>query len=143
MKETLWKSILAAISAGALAIFGGWDMTLKALAILMGLDIVSGVIRGFVQQQLSSKVSFRGIGKKFCIALVVALAVQVDMLAGTDGLMRNAIVIFYCASEGLSIVENVVAAGLPVPDILRDALAQLNEEKVSSDAVSGEHADSH
>jgi phage-related holin len=37
--------------------------------------------------------------------------------------------VFYCASEALSILENAVAAGLPIPDFLRDALQQLNKKK--------------
>jgi phage-related holin len=37
--------------------------------------------------------------------------------------------VFYCASEALSILENAVAAGLPVPEFLRDALQRLNEKK--------------
>ena len=44
--------------------------------------------------------------------------------------MRDAAVIFYCVSEGLSIVENVVGAGLPVPQAIKDALAQLSENKI-------------
>jgi len=35
----------------------------------------------------------------------------------------------YCANEGLSVLENSVAAGLPVPDIVRDALKQISGAK--------------
>lgn len=130
MKELTWKTILAALSAGACTILGAWNAAMTTLVILIALDIASGWSRAFVQQQLSSKESFRGTFKKVLIFVAVALAAQADSLMGTD-IMRNAVVVFYCASEGLSVIENVVAAGMPVPDFLRDALAQLNERKVT------------
>jgi phage-related holin len=44
-------------------------------------------------------------------------------------LIKSAVVIFYCATEGLSVLENLAAVGLPVPSVLRDALKQLNRKK--------------
>ena len=36
---------------------------------------------------------------------------------------------FYASNEGLSLLENATRIGLPVPDKLRDALAQLHGQK--------------
>ena len=36
---------------------------------------------------------------------------------------------FYLANEGLSCLENAAVIGLPVPDKLKEMLAQLKEEK--------------
>lgn len=132
MNELSWKVILAAISAGVLSIFGGWDMALRVLITLMVVDVVSGFVRAFVQGKLSSKESFRGMAKKFLILVIVALAVQADLLAGAAGVMRGATIAFYCGSESISIVENVVAAGVPVPEGLRNGLAQLNQGKADT-----------
>lgn len=129
MRELSWKAILAVLSAGLCTLLGAWNAAMTTLVTLIALDIVSGWSRAFVQQQLSSKESLRGTFKKVLIFVAVALAAQADNLAGTDGVVRNAVVIFYCASEGLSVIENVVAAGMPVPNFLREALAQLNERK--------------
>lgn len=125
----IWKVILTAVAWAGIQLFGGWSQAMTALVILVVLDVITGFIRAFVQQGLSSKESFRGMTKKLLIFVLVAVAVQVDMLAGTNGIMRNVVVIFYCVSEGLSVLENCVASGLPVPDILRQALKQLNEKK--------------
>jgi toxin secretion/phage lysis holin len=141
MREMSWKAILAVLSAGLCTILGAWNAAMTTLVILIALDIVSGWSRAFVQQQLSSKESLRGTFKKVLIFVAVALAAQADNLAGTDGVVRNAVVIFYCASEGLSVVENVVAAGMPVPDFLREALVQLNEKKASPRAQEIAHAE--
>ena len=125
---------LAGVLAAILSIFGGWSAAMTTLVVLIGLDIISGFIRAYVQQTLSSKESYRGIGRKLLIMIAVALAAQLDNLMGEASLLRDTVVVFYCASEGLSIVENLVAAGLPVPDQLKAALAQLNGNKFEDGA---------
>ena len=134
MRENAVTAVLAGILAVIFAIFGGWTAAMTTLVILIGLDIASGFTRGYVQRVLSSKESYRGIGKKLLILIAVALAAQLDNLVGDANLLRDAVVVFYCASEGLSIVENLVAAGLPVPEQLKAALVQLNGKKFEDGA---------
>lgn len=129
MKENMVAAVLAGCLAAILSIIGGWSGAMTTLVILMGLDIASGFTRAYVQRVLSSKESWKGVSKKLLIFIAVALAAQLDNLVGDASLLRDAVVVFYCASEGLSVVENLVAAGLPVPDQLKAALAQLNGKK--------------
>ncbi len=131
MKAFSWKAIGAAIIGIACQVWGAWDQLMTALVILMALDVVTGFLRAFIQQQLSSKESFRGMAKKVLIFVLLAVAVQVDTLTGLNGTTRHLVAVFYCASEGLSILENSVAAGMPAPEFLRQALKQLNEGKFS------------
>ena len=100
------------------------------LLIIMGLDIVTGICRAALQQQLSSAVSWqRGI-KKFLILVMVVLAAQLDRVMGGDGhLLRDAMIIYYVVTEGLSILENTAACGVPYPEWLITILQQLNERK--------------
>lgn len=128
MRENLVSAVLAAVAAVICAIFGAWSAAMTTLVILIGLDMASGWVRAYVQKQLSSKESLTGVLRKTLIFVAVAVAAQADTLLGTS-LARNAVVIFYCASEGLSIVENLVAVGLPVPQALKEALRQLSERK--------------
>ena len=134
MKE--WKStgfvaaILASVIAAITTLLGGWDDAMMILTVFIVLDIISGWIRAFIQKELSSEESFRGTAKKVLVYVIVAVAAQADRLTGTT-LVRNVVITWYCATEALSIVENSVAAGLPVPEFLRDALKQLNEKKCS------------
>jgi len=122
------KAILAALMAGITTLLGGWDDAMVILTIFIALDIVSGWVRAFIQKELSSEESFRGTAKKVLIYVIVAVAAQADRLTGT-ALVRNVVITWYCATEALSILENTVAAGLPVPEFLRDALKALNTEK--------------
>ncbi len=124
-----WKTFMALLLGGLAHYLGGWDTLLQALVILVVLDVVTGFLRAFIQKRLSSDVSFRGIAKKALIFVIVAVAVQVDRITGMEAVARNVVAAFYCASEGLSVVENAVASGMPVPEFLREALKQINEKK--------------
>jgi toxin secretion/phage lysis holin len=123
------SAILAAICAILLTIFGVWSTAMTALVILIALDIVSGWTRAIIQKELTSDASWKGMLKKMLVILAVAVAAQADILVKSDELIRDAVVIFYCATEGLSILENLAAAGLPIPKVLRDALMGLNHKK--------------
>jgi len=129
MKENAVSAGLAVVLAGAMTLFGGWTTAMTTLVMLIALDIVSGFGRAFIQKQLSSKESWFGVTKKLLVFVAVALGAQIDVLLGNRSLVRDAVVAFYCASEGLSVVENLVASGLPVPEQLRLALKQLNSKK--------------
>jgi len=133
MKEwslrTFGKAILAIIIVNFTKLFGDLDDAMAILTIFIALDIASGWIRAFIQKNLSSSESFRGTAKKVLIYILVAMAAQVDRLMNTD-MVRDAVIAFYCVSESLSILENSVAAGLPVPNFLREVLQRINPDKI-------------
>ena len=61
---------------------------------------------------------------------MLIVAVALDRLLGNGNwLFRTLVAYFYIANEGLSILENCGTLGLPVPQKILDALAQLKEGK--------------
>jgi toxin secretion/phage lysis holin len=58
---------------------------------------------------------------------VIIIANLLDTLTGQD-LFRMAIVYFFIATEGISILENLAKMGVPVPKILLDKLKQVQGE---------------
>ena len=62
--------------------------------------------------------------------MLVGIANIIDTQILQNGAsIRTAVVFFYLANEGLSCLENAAVIGLPVPDKLKEMLAQLKEEK--------------
>lgn len=61
------------------------------------------------------------------IFLVVGIGHLADayLLGGEGAALRTAVIFFYIANEGISLLENSTAIGLPVPDKLKDVLQQL------------------
>ena len=101
---------------------------LIALIVLMALDYLSGVMCAIADRKLSSAVGFKGICKKVLILMLVGVANILDVnVVGTGAVLRGAVICFYLSNEGLSLLENAAYLGLPIPDKLREILAQLHE----------------
>ena len=127
MKE-LFCSILAGIGTGLVYLWGGFDVAMQCLLIAIALDYVSGIIKAFVLKQLSSSVGFKGIIKKVSVLVIVALAVLIDRVTGESGAIRTLVIYYFVANEGLSIIENVGLAGLPIPKSIKEALKALKKQ---------------
>ena len=103
---------------------------LIALIIVVALDYITGLMCAVADKQLSSEVGFKGIFKKVLIFMLVGLANIVDVhVVGTGSALRGAVVAFYLSNEGLSVLENAAHLGLPIPDKLKDILAQLHNRR--------------
>ncbi len=115
------------ISTMFIWLFGTWDIPLMILVTVMALDYITGITRGYVNKQLSSEYGFRGLAKKLTIFYVLILAVLIDRLIGQGWVFRTLVCMWYASNEGMSILENAYAIGIPVPEQLVDALEQLKQ----------------
>lgn len=108
---------------------GGWDGFLYALVSFVVIDYVTGLMCAVIDKKLSSEVGFRGIFKKVIIFSLVAIGHIIDKnLIGDGSVIRTAVIFFYLSNEGVSILENAVNIGLPIPQKLKDILAQLSNK---------------
>ena len=142
--DIVWAKIQMAVAAigGWLGYFlGGVDGLMIALVIFMVLDYITGLMCAVIDKKLSSAVGFNGICKKVLILMLVGVANVVDIhIVGTGSALRSAVICFYLPNEGLSLLENAAHIGLPIPDKMKDVLAQLHgrEDKNNTDAGDGE-----
>ncbi|HHU62169.1 MAG: phage holin family protein, partial [Bacillota bacterium] len=68
----------------------------------------------------------RGIVKKVLIFTLVGIGHTIDsQVLGGGNAIRTAVIFFYLSNEGISILENAVAIGLPIPEKLTIVLKQL------------------
>lgn len=108
------------------AFLGGWDGFLYALTVFVVVDYLTGIMAAFVKKELSSEIGFKGICRKVFIFMLVGIGHIIDTkLIGEGGVVRTAVIFFYVSNEGISIIENAAIIGLPVPQKLKDVLAQL------------------
>ena len=137
--DLIWTKVQIAVTAigGWLGYFmGGMDGMLIALIVLMSLDYISGLMCAVADKTLSSAIGFRGIAKKVLILMLVGVANIVDIhVVGTGSALRGAVICFYMSNEALSLFENAAHIGLPIPDKLREALAQLHGRKDEDDTT--------
>lgn len=127
MKNTI-SLVCGALFTGVSYLLGGFDTALLTLAIVMALDYITGICKAVKQKTLNSKAGLLGILKKFGYFIIVALAVIIDRVAGNTGAIRTIVIYFFVANDGLSILENWGAIGLPLPKKMFEILEQLKSE---------------
>lgn len=131
MKEVWnWIQVVLTAIGGWLGYFlGGFDGFMYALLVFVVVDYITGIMCAVLDKELSSEIGFRGIFKKVLIFTLVAIGHIIDEnVIGDGSVIRTAVIFFYLSNEGISILENVVHIGLPVPQKLRDVLEQLNDK---------------
>ena len=124
-----FKYFIAILGTSLTWVLGAWDTAIIVLVAFMVIDYVTGLIKGWYKKELSSDVGLKGIARKFLIILVLIVAVMLDRLLNTGTwVFRTLACYFYIANEGISILENVVVLGLPIPEQLKNALIQLQDK---------------
>lgn len=131
--QEVWSrfQLLFSLLGGALsALVGGMDSLMIVLVACMIIDYLTGVMHAILERQLSSAVGFKGICKKVLIFIMVGIAHLLDVhILGGSGALRSAVICFYLSNEGVSLLENAARIGLPVPEALREVLAQLHQKE--------------
>lgn len=135
------KTITATACGLAGFLWGELDGLLLALLAFMALDYATGVAVGFATKTLSSNTGFIGLARKGLILIIVAVGHILDaqVLGGDASLCRSAVIGFYLANEGLSLLENAGKLGLPLPAFLKQALEQLREKNDKPEKGDGQH----
>lgn len=129
----MWKKIVEALAAAAGAVasfFCGLPPIIWVLLAMITLDYVTGIVCGIMGKSpktenggLSSKEAFQGLLRKALILFVVLLAALLDQAVSLSADIEFAAVsgatcLWFIASEGMSILENAAAMGVPIPKIL-------------------------
>lgn len=123
-KATVFKSVTAILGASLAAYFGQLAAPVLVLLSMMIIDYVTGMVKAYMNSELSSRIGIKGILKKLCYMAMVAVG------AGVDYLLRGALVqaginlhielfcgllvaIWLIINELISILENLAAIGVP------------------------------
>ena len=122
------NNVFSVILTTFIYLLGGIDIALQSLLIVIVIDYLTGIVSAIYNKELSSKMGFKGIIKKFSYLLVVALSVVIDNLLGQSGLIRTLVIYFFVANDGLSIIENMAEMNIKLPQKLIDALEQIKKK---------------
>lgn len=132
--DTIIKTLSDAVGAVLGFLYGEITGLFVAIIALMALDYVTGILCGIAAKALSSEVGFRGLVKKLMVLVIIAVGHLIDTyIIGTGSALMTAVILFFAANEGISILENAAKLGLPIPQKLRDILEQLRKEDKHDD----------
>lgn len=123
--KNLIQLVFSGIATMLSFLLGGFDVAIEALLVFIVTDYITGLLKAWKTGKLNSRIGAEGIVKKVGYLIIVILAVYLDRLAGDIGVIRNIVIYFFIANEGISILENWGAMGVPFPKILREKLEQL------------------
>ena len=141
MKEfwNMVQMVFAAVGGWLGYFLGGNDGLLIALVLFVAVDYLTGVMCAVSDKVLSSNVGFKGICRKVLIFLLVGIANILDVhVIGTGSVLRTAVIFFYISNEGVSLLENAAHLGLPIPEALKAALAQIHDRASDTDGKDGD-----
>lgn len=124
-------SAITGLISGAL---GGFDYLLICLIAMIVIDFTMGFISAaffntskYSKDGVTSDALFKGAIRKICILCLVCCAVIIDKALGLD-YVRNAVVFYFIATEGISVMEHLVHIGIPVPRFIVRILESVKEE---------------
>ena len=124
--------IIDFFTAGILGLFGwffgGRDGFVNVLITFVVIDYIMGVMVAYSKHELSSSIGYNGICRKMAIFCLIGVAHVIDVhVLGDTTTLRTPVTLFYAANEGISIIENANALGLPIPQFLKIRLLNLKE----------------
>jgi toxin secretion/phage lysis holin len=126
--RAIFNTIIATLGIYITWLFGSWDIAIQVLVAFMIIDYVTGVIVAYINGEVDSRIGFKGILKKVLILIALIVGVLLDRLVGIEWTFRTVVCYFFIGNEGWSILENIGRTGLPLPNKLKDKLAQLKDE---------------
>lgn len=124
---TVIKMSFSAIMSALSYLLGGFDGLLIALLFCIVADYITGVLAALYEKKLNSQIGFRGIIKKVVILIIVALSVEISTITGANSI-RDLVICFYIANEGISILENAGRMDVPFLSKLKELLEQLKDK---------------
>lgn len=96
--------------------------------------LTTGVCAAIHSKELSSEIGAKGIAKKMATFAVISLAHILDeYVLKEGGAIQTMTSIFYIVNESISILENAIRTGLPVPEKLKSIIRSLGESEESSE----------
>ena len=98
---------------------------------LIVADYTTGIMKSIAERRVSSQIGAKGILKKCLMFILIGLSNLIDQYLLLDlGVLRTIVVFFYISNEGISILENANALGLPIPFKLKNLLQQIKDKAI-------------
>lgn len=136
---------VGALLSAAASYFGGWDSSLTTLVIFMAVDYITGLLVAAVFHKspksatgtLESRAGWKGLCRKGVTLLIVLVACRLDIVTSTT-FLRDASIVAFLINETLSIIENAGLMGIPIPQVIINAVDTLKNKSESHVSYSDE-----
>ena len=103
------------------------DVYIHAFTLMILLDVITGVAKGWVTKTMNSTINRRGLIEHI-IVCVMCITVYPYLLYLGFNEIATAFLLFFTLSYCLSLIENLSALGVPFPTGIRKRLEKLRDE---------------
>lgn len=115
---------------------GGFNKMLVAYLGAMVVDYISGMIVAIVFKNspktetgaAQSQAGIVGLIKKVYILMLIMVVNQIDIVLGSNGVLRNGVVLGFFSLECVSLVENAGLMGIKLPAAMTNAIDILKQK---------------
>lgn len=129
MKTQVAKLSISAVLAAIGSVCSELAVPFFVLCALMVSDYITGMVKSWQKGTLCSRTGVKGIVKKLCYGLAVVAAIGVDYVINTisgsfgyelkiQPFFALLCTIWLIINECISILENLIEIGIPMPEFL-------------------------
>ena len=133
-----FKAFFSAAAAALVCYLQAMLVPLIILFVVMIADYISGIIKAYIKQELSSKIGKAGLLRKLSYFLVIITAAVCDWLIYKGLRLVNVeielsyyigvlVTVWLIINELISILENLGAVGVPLPGFLQKLIQRLKQ----------------
>lgn len=96
--------------------------------ILMGIDILTGITNAWIKGEIKSSILRKGLGKKMGEITIIAVSELFFYAIKLPVAVIDGISLYIVLMELISICENLIKLGVPIPNFVKKALDVTAEE---------------
>lgn len=133
-----FKAFISAAASALLCYLQAMLIPLVILVVVMTADYISGLIKAYIKNELSSRIGKIGILRKLSYFLVIITAAVCDWLIFKGLRLVNVeirltyymgvlVTVWLIINELISILENLGAVGVPLPGFLQKLISRLKQ----------------
>lgn len=131
-KVALVSGVIGAVVSYMFDLVG---VAVTILILFMLTDYITGLVAAGIQKELNSRVGWTGFIRKIYVLVLIGLIYALEYLAGYytefdifGGHIGDGAAFAYIAIEFISITENGVKMGAPIPQFIQDLLKIVNDK---------------
>lgn len=101
--------------------------------IIMGIDVVTGVVTAWAKQVFNASIMRTGLAKKVGEIMILVIGELVSYSLMLPDTIMNCISFYIIFMEIMSILENIDELGIPVPKFVRDVINNVDDKLQNGD----------
>ena len=96
--------------------------------VIMGIDIVTGVVTAWAKQVFNTSIMRAGLAKKAGEIMILVVGELVSYGLMLPDVIMNCISFYIIFMEIMSILENMDELGIPIPKFVRDVINNVDDK---------------